>query len=121
MTTSLEIEQRVEAGVAFLDSKIPDWRDKIDTRWLNMQMGHYTPYDPCVERAQDDCGCVLAQLDAAQTQRFYGRYSLMRNELGLTEAEAEELGFSLNFSNDDEWAYLTKLWKEAIDNGDATD
>lgn len=65
-----DARELVESGAAFLDERVPDWREKIDTGKLR------------INSLRD---CVLGQLA--------GWYFTGLNELGITPAKAFDYGF----------------------------
>lgn len=91
----LNIQQRVENGMAFLDQEQPGWRSKIDIQRLHI--------------ASEQC-CVLGQLR--------GAYSTGCVELGIGHAAAVHLGFFAVSSDDStrdlEYEMLTNIWADQL-------
>ena len=85
------IEQRVQAGVAWLTEKDAEWWKKIDPKKLNLL---------------DRRLCILGQL--------YGCYFDARDKFNLSEEEVRGLGFY----NEDrkEYEYLAKEWRTVLKN-----
>jgi len=85
MTT---IEERVEAGAAWLDANRPGWVDRINLRTLDLG---------------EDCGCVLGQV--------YGDWLDRPDEVNGSEFE---MGFQRDESQDprDSWDDLRENWDD---------
>jgi len=83
-------EECVENGIAFLDERIPWWRNDIDINslWLG-----------------NDCDCVLGQTAGGYFQ------AVLR--FGLTLEKSDRLGFSA-FETDYGYMELTAAWKAAL-------
>ncbi len=112
--------QRAAAGAKLLDKKYGrGWARKIKLRRLDQQVGGYYTAD-------DGCGCVAAQLDAARGGG-YGSYgsemdrlftSFRHNELHLVgehDREVARHGFNL-YSTEQTLVYspLTEAWKNEV-------
>lgn len=82
-----DYKSAVKAGVQFLDSKKPGWRDLIDVETLDL--------------AECDV-CILGQI--------FGDYSDGKAKLGLDSVEAEKYGFNTDYSMSE----LTKAWTSAL-------
>lgn len=97
----MKIEDRVNAGIRFLDEKYKEaWRMKIDLKTLDLQGPN---------------SCVLGQTDSGYTDH--------KNMLGLSDQKAYDLGFDVwvpdksirNLSDAFfKYRYLTRAWKKAL-------
>lgn len=75
-------KERVQNGVAFLDIMVPDWRERINVKWLNISTIHQ---------------CVLGQL--------YGDYFEGKRALDLYKPHtpnADDLGFVAKINGDED-------------------
>ncbi len=81
--------ERVGAGAALLDGRLPGWRDLVDVDRLDLAV--------CDE-------CVLGQI--------FGDYSRGVDALGLTQADAIQLGFDR--APRGSWNTLTSAWRFLI-------
>ena len=84
-------DERIEAGIALLDEKVPGWEQHIDIQRLNM----------------GDCKrCILGQL--------YGDYNIGIKKLEIGLMQDSELGFEVDSYEDESYDDLTEMWKEYI-------
>ena len=96
MTTRTALT-KARRGAAFLDAKLGrGWRRKIRRRDLDMQQGIY--------EGRGECGCILAQL--------YTNYEVGAEDLGITYALAERMGFLQDEKAN--WTSLTEAWLEVL-------
>lgn len=90
-----EVENRVKAGVAFLNVIKPKWFKKINLKKLDLSNG-YT--------------CIIGELE--------GEYSKGIEVFGISGAVAEKMGFHSAMDNwideDKEYSLLTSIWKKVI-------
>lgn len=96
------LEPRVDKGIAFLDEKVPGWRDKINRETLEV----YSP-----------CSCIIGQL-------YSGHYCQGLTQLGIPAEgqHAEEyLGFDIecdqgpiSLHRSHGYAVLTQIWKDKL-------
>lgn len=98
---------RARRGAAWLDKKLgPGWRRKIRCSRLQMSrgwMGH----------SYGECGCILAQLDAASHDDGSGFYSRAAEKLGIVgERTPVTLGFVV--ASDSIYAELTEAWRVVL-------
>lgn len=102
MTT---IAERVAAGAAVLDERLPGWADKINLTRLDMS---------------DDENCVFGQHYVGHT-RPISRFGQVRTNLGIKSEDCEDLGlFCAKEADgtpaaDAEYAALTAEWQLAIE------
>jgi hypothetical protein len=89
------VRARVERGAAFLDTRVPGWRDRIDPETL---------------RINSSDKCVLGQL--------FGSYELGCFAVGKVPYETAALGFTHSLTilgagtgGTDEWAELNREWQ----------
>lgn len=96
-TSGLTAQQRVLAGIAFLDKNAEGWRSKINPDTLDIQF---------------DCTCAVAQV--------FGSYNanVGRGRLLESHKKAADLGFyaynHMNEGADAEYAVLTKAWLDIL-------
>jgi hypothetical protein len=104
------IDERVQAGIALLDAKLPGWREQVDLDRLDMAEAYCTPADP------HSCGCIGALLDDEgdyfRFQRRLFEEMLSDDEPDLSDV-AVDYGFMLDDSSED-WDELTAAWKRAL-------
>lgn len=101
--------RKARRGARFLDKKLgPGWRLSINVSRLNMGYGSYVP------RRENGCGCVLAQLDAADSDDGVGLYMRGAENLGLNADgdKARRLGFVT--AQNSKYAALDVAWKEEV-------
>lgn len=101
----------IAKGVALLDEKMPGWHARVDIRRLDMGSGLF------YRAKAGDCGCVLAQVDAAAVP--FGSYTSTAMDLGVYRLnDAVAHGFNTPYGPhlDDEAAYeeLTRTWRRVI-------
>ncbi len=84
------MKARIQAGIAFLNVMRPNWKKKIDLKKLDLG-------NPNV--------CMIGEV--------CGDYNDGRYELGLSDSQAETLGFQDN-NTDDDYKTLTRAWKRAL-------
>jgi hypothetical protein len=95
--------EKVAAGIALLDAKFPDWRDRIDPAKLDMGAYH---------RRDDGCGCLMVQLSG-------GNYWAGLALLGIGTGSL--YGFDLpcgNYTKDEQkagYAVLTDYWRGELE------
>jgi hypothetical protein len=83
---------RAAAGAEFLDGQVPGWAGRVELAVLALH---------------DHCKCVLGQLG--------GDYFDMRDDLHLSPADTERLGFSLSAGGSwPGWAELDAAWAREI-------
>lgn len=83
---------RAAAGAAFLDGQVPGWAGRVDLLTL---------------RLDDTCRCVLGQIG--------GSYIDTRDDLGLDQDAAVNLGFSVGSDGTwDDWELLDDAWTAEI-------
>lgn len=88
----VSIQDKVRAGMEFLDEKKPGWESRIDIERLNLA---------------NPMQCVLGQL--------YGEYTVGIVELDLIGVvDRDLLGFTIYPSPSVGWSGLTCEWKESI-------
>lgn len=90
----LTLDERVANGIAYLDERLPGWRERLDLS--DLWMG-------------DDCRCVLGQTA--------GGYFNALHDLSITHEQSDRLGFSVFFFHDVNllnYSDLTAAWKRAL-------
>lgn len=97
--SGLSAQQRVIAGIGYLDKTDPGWRARINRDTLNIRF---------------DCTCAIAQVD--ETGSFN---KSMKRRFGGDYQKAADLGFYAHSHLDDdrgkaEYAVLTKTWLEVL-------
>lgn len=90
------IQERVAKGAEFMDDKAPNWAENIDCENFDIGVAH---------------GCVLGQT--------FGDYWEAKNNLGLSDQDAFDLGFNTWFDGyaEPDWtshASLHKAWLAEI-------
>lgn len=94
-TEEVTVEERVANGMAFLDERVPGWRERIDFFCLDLGT---------------TCRCVVGQI--------YGHYDDGSDMLGISLGQGERLGFVGKGSEEGERAKeypaLTAAWKSAL-------
>jgi hypothetical protein len=101
MTT---ITERVAAGAALLDERLPGWADKIDLTRLDLS---------------SDCNCILGQHYQGHPNPI-SRFGQVANSLCIPDADCELLGFFCARAEDGtpagdaEYAALTAEWRAVI-------
>ena len=102
-----EITERVEAGAALLDEKLPGWWREIDLEKLNLA---------------SRCNCVLGQLNGATANTSFA-YSAAAAALGVGYMDEIPLGFeapsvrgfgSERNAQTGEYRALTAAWRDLI-------
>lgn len=119
-------EQKAAArGAKFLDKKKPGWHRKVKITKLDMYVGEIGPLI-------GECGCVLAQLDAADRGGKEGEYYRLVDQFEINPDEGEFYGFCLPHQDVEpsraiweewgrlidqrtrRWAELTEAWRDEI-------
>ena len=94
------IQERVAAGAALLDKKVPGWREQVNLGTLKM----------------NHCGrCVLGQI--------FGNYWGAVDDLGLSDSDEQSLGFYVAApwsaaAEDLEYLELTAEWQRVLTGGE---
>lgn len=91
------LRERVDRGVALLDQRVPDWRDRIDTTAFTVE---------------DSCRCVLGQLGNAP-----GGFISMLHLLDLDGEQVALHGFDF-FEVDDDPVWLVDRFEDEAECGD---
>jgi hypothetical protein len=103
----MTVDERVAAGMAVLDARIPDWVDRIDLDRLDMASGIHEP--------EGFCGCLLAQVDAKAQPSGVGDYLNLRRRLTGPDDDGFEWAIDHGFTADGEvFEDLTEAWRTAI-------
>lgn len=93
----LTIEERVDAGIRFLDEKVPDWRNKVNPATLDIG---------------NSWNCPLGQI--------YGIYVEGLRWLGLTSMTASRYGFERDHYTQNIWDDINALnaeWRRRLTQG----
>lgn len=85
----MRTSETVQRGAAFLDERLPGWRDRVNPDTLKME---------------SSCDCVLGQV--------LGSYGEGAQLLGLTDDELRELGFYR--ASNRPWATLANAWRKVL-------
>lgn len=94
MTLRSEVEAAVKEQAIALDKGMPEWFGFIDSEKTNMLAGNHAP---------DHCGCILAQLDAADEPN--GCWT----ECNIHGVDGDSIAFAPYECHDTElWAYLSQ-------------
>lgn len=94
---SSKYDPAIDRGIALLDAKVPAW-------CMKMQLDHLD--------LADAASCVLGQVYQEQADEPWEAFDVGLVELGLTDEEEDEYGFSLDrFA---EYPALTRRWKQRI-------
>lgn len=124
MATMNSVNERVEAGAAWLDRVDPKWIDRIDIKQLDLACS---------------CNCVLGQIVSNKTGDDLAGYDEVVAEgaeypwgqtvekkrslaprgvkgLVISLNRAKTLGFHTEGHADSEWRDLTRAWKALIKN-----
>lgn len=91
----VDLEQRVDAGAAWLDVKYPGWFLKVKTKSLDLE---------------DGCQCVFGQL--------FRNFNAIEDYLRVMEPDVDLVARGLNLPEHDRtdanWQALTNCWRRAI-------
>jgi hypothetical protein len=91
-------EQRVARGVALLDERVPDWRERIDTDRLDMV---------------DGTACVVGQLQRSFDPEDWSPWHHGLERLGLS-AEADYDAHAHGFITETDYAWMDRDGTEAL-------
>lgn len=116
------VEERAARGAELLDQVWPGWHRKVRITRLAMENGVINPEGESY--LEDRCGCVLAQLDLAETDVDWSGHPRGWYQKGLNRlweragrrVSAVSHGFVSRdgFASDGWWERLTEAWKAEI-------
>lgn len=98
-----KLQKMVDAGVSFLNGKVPNWRTRINVEELNMINGR---------------NCILGQLWKSLNPGIVSGcpYLDMVEQWNLHHKDSVSKGFILESTSFSSYDELTKIWREAVVN-----
>lgn len=91
----MTLREKVEAGIAVLDQKYPQWLKMIDTDVLRMEHSSY---------------CIVGQISSYTGEGWTD----VADRINFGDLESLGMDLSIEQESSSRWRELTDLWREAI-------